>query len=164
MAVETIDQATGETVPLRTPFNYDRDAVSLATGLACGDPTRAQQNFKEETDINTIVRRFGLTGQLPDNVRVPTYGDFDQVNDFQTALNAVHQAEDAFMALPAALRAEFQNDPQQLLEFVANPDNRSKAVKLGLIPEPPPKGPEPALPASNADPKVPPPQGDPKTA
>lgn len=114
---------------------YDHDSVSRETGLVC-DPKEdmTQQSFKEECDINEIVRRFGLTGQLPENVRVPVSGDFTGVSDFQTAMNAVTQAQEAFMELPANLRARFNNDPQRLMEFVADSGNIEEARKLGLVP------------------------------
>lgn len=67
---------------LRTQFNYDVDAVSEETGLKCEDGTRTQQQFKDECDINEIMRRFGKTGQVPSNVRAPMYGDFTEVGDF----------------------------------------------------------------------------------
>ena len=117
----------------RTPYNYDTDEVSAETGLACSDETLTQQQFKEESDINEIVRRFGLTGQMPENVNLPRYGDFTEVTDFQSALNLVLQAEDEFMRLPAELRARFQNDPGALLDFVHDDRNRDEAIKLGLI-------------------------------
>lgn len=128
---------------VRTPFNYNRDMVSRSGWLDCKEPSKTQQNQKDDCDINTIVRRFGLTGQLPDNVRVPQYGDFTGVQDFQTAVNAVRSASESFMELPAELRARFDNDPQKLLEFVANGDNRDEAVKLGLVKPPPPAPVEP---------------------
>lgn len=123
---------------IRTPFNYDTDSVSLSTGLSCPDPTLAQQSFKDECDINTIMRRFGQGAELPENFRSPQYGDFDQVADYQTALNAVRQADEAFMAMPADLRARFHNQPQELLDFLADGTNKAEAIKLGLIPRPEP--------------------------
>lgn len=117
----------------RTPYNYDRDAASDESGLKCEDKSLAQQQFKEETDINEIVRRFGLTGQMPEDLRVPTYGDFTDVMDFQTAMNAVTQAQEQFMALPAELRAHFANDPQNLMTFLDDDRNRAEAEKLGLL-------------------------------
>lgn len=117
---------------LRSAFNYDTDMVSEETGLRCEDPSKTQQNQRDEADINTIVRRFGLTGQLPENVRIPQYGDFTGVTDYQTALNAVKAAETAFMVLPADLRAKFDNDPHLYVEFCTNPDNADELVKLGL--------------------------------
>lgn len=120
---------------LRTPYNYDTNEASKLSGLKCLDPSRAQQNQKLESDINEIVRRFGLTGKLPDNPRVPQYGDFSVVNDYQTALNAVISAQQAFGEFPAHIRSRFNNDPQELLEFVADDRNREEAERLGLIPK-----------------------------
>lgn len=122
---------------VRNPYNYDRDAVSTETGLFCDDPSKAQQQFKEESDINTIVERFNLTGQLPSDVRAPQYADFEGVFDFKSAMNAIRQAEESFMAMPAHVRARFVNDPQRFVEFCSDPANLEEARKLGLaLPSP----------------------------
>ena len=118
---------------LRTPYNYDTDKVSDETGLSCPEPTLAQQNFKDETDINHIVRQFGLTGELPGKPMSPQYGDFTGVLDYHSAVNAVLAAQDDFMELPAQLRSRFNNDPAQLIDFLDNEQNREEAIKLGLI-------------------------------
>lgn len=118
---------------LRTEFNYDMNEASVESGLKCEDPSMAQQQFLEESDINTIVERFGLTGEMPAMPSMPVYGDFTEVNDFQSAMNAVLVAQGQFMELPAKVRARFGNDPQQLLEFIANDDNRKEAEVLGLV-------------------------------
>lgn len=120
---------------LRTPYNYDMDDVSAKTGLVCleGPFGRTQQSSKEECDINTIVRNFGLTGELPQNVRMPESGDFvDAVTDYQTALNMVMEAEARFMEFPAEVRKRFNHDPGKLMEFVEDPNNLDEARKLGL--------------------------------
>ncbi|WNK14527.1 MAG: internal scaffolding protein [Microvirus sp.] len=125
---------------LRTEHNYDRDAISEITGLDCPeDEGRTQQQFAEETDINTIVRRFGLTGQLPENVNMPSSGDFTTVHDFQSAMNLIRQSEQEFMKLPAEMRKRFEHDPQQLINFLEDGNNRPEAEKLGLINKPPEK-------------------------
>lgn len=122
---------------LRTPYNYDVDAVSDLTGLKCEDLSLAQQHMKEETDINNIVAQYGVTGQLPETpVLVPTYGDFTGTNDYRQALDLVMAADDAFMALPANVRERFNNDPAELVDFVSDVNNRSEAIDLGLIPPP----------------------------
>jgi len=117
----------------RSAFNYDRDAVSDESGLLCLDPSLAQQSFKEEVDINTIVNRFGVTGHLPSPARLPSYGDFEGVWDYQSAMNALRSADSAFMALPAALRKRFDNDPHQFVQFCSDDANRDEAVKLGIL-------------------------------
>lgn len=117
---------------LRTEHNYDRREASKACALLCKDESKAKQSFAEESDINTIVRRFGLTGQLPTDVRAPTYGDFTEVMDFHTAMNAVAQAGEAFDRMPAAVRARFNNDPGAFVDFCSNPDNLPEMEKMGL--------------------------------
>lgn len=118
---------------LRTPYNYDVNEASDASALVCEDPSLAQQHAKDECDINTIVRRFGLTGELPSNVRTPQYGDFSDATDYHTALNAVRAADAAFMQLPADVRTRFNNDPGALVDFVSDDNNRAEAEKLGLV-------------------------------
>ena len=118
---------------LRTPYNYDTDAASNESGLHCEDASLAQQHFKDECDINNILRQFNITGLLPEHALSPRYGDFTGISDYHTALNQVIAAETEFMALPADLRARFNNDPAQLIEFLDNPENLKEAKTLGLV-------------------------------
>jgi len=118
---------------LRTPYNYDVNEASDVSALVCEDPSLAQQHAKDECDINTIVRRFGLTGELPSNVRAPQYGDFTDAVDYHTALNAVRAADEAFMQLPADVRTRFNNDAGAFVDFVSDDANRAEAEKLGLV-------------------------------
>ena len=121
---------------LRTPYNYDRDAASNESGLACEEPSLTQQHFKDETDINNILRQFNVTGMLPEAPLSPRYGDFSGIVDYHSALNAVIAAEDSFMTLPAQIRARFENDPAQLIDFLGDENNRSEAENLGLLDKP----------------------------
>lgn len=131
-----------ESVYMRTPYSYDRKAASDETALVCADVSRAQQQFKEECDINTIVRRFGLTGELPKDVAMPESGDFTDVVDYKTAMDMIRKADEAFMQMPSAVRDRFQNDPQRFLEFSSDPNNYDEARKLGLL-KPPREAPKP---------------------
>lgn len=119
-------------IVLRGGFSYDGDAVSLESATDSGGPSLTQQQFQEECDINTIVRQFGLTGELPNNVKMPQFGDFEGIFDYQSALNMVIAADDAFMSLPADVRARFHNNPQALVEFCSKPENLDEMRKLGL--------------------------------
>lgn len=118
---------------VRGPYNYDRNKASDESGLKCEDKTRTKQSFKDDADINTIVRRFNLTGQLPTNVRAPEYRDFTDVVDYHTAMNAVAKANEAFDAMPAHVRSRFNNDPGQFVDFCMNADNLDEMKKLGLL-------------------------------
>lgn len=118
---------------LRTPYNYDRDAASDESGLKCEDASKTKQSFAAECDINEVVRRFNITGQIPENVRMPTYADFDEVYDFKSALEACQEARESFMMMPAQLRARFHNDPQEFVEFCSQEENHAEAEKMGLV-------------------------------
>lgn len=118
---------------VRNPYNYDTNEAGDESGLKCEDEPRTKQSFKEECDINTIVERFGLTGELPQNVRAPEYRDFTSAVDYHTALNAIAQANEAFDQMPANVRARFHNDPGEFVDFVNDNNNREEAKKLGLL-------------------------------
>jgi len=99
------------------------------------------QSMAEEADINNLMYRYGITGKMPENPRVPTYGDFSGINDYRTAIEAVREADHAFMEIPAQIRSKFDNDPQKFLEFCSNETNRPEMQQLGLLrdlPTPPP--------------------------
>lgn len=130
-----IDSETGEIVIpfLRSAFNYDVNRVSDASALHCLDPSLASQSEAKDADINEIVRRFGITGELPQNFNPPQYGDFTEIGDYRSALEAVRNAAESFMEMPADLRAKFHNDPAELIDFLANEANRNEAVSLGLV-------------------------------
>lgn len=141
-----------KSVFLRAGFNYDTMQASDESALRCEDKSLAQQSFKEECDINTIMERFGHGAALPQGFRAPMYGDFTGLGDYRSAIEAVHAAGDAFLSMPAQLRARFENDPAKLIDFVSNESNREEAVRLGLIPEKPAVPGAPAEPVKGAEP------------
>ena len=118
---------------VRNPYNYDMALASEESGLACKDPSLAQQHMKDECDINVLVERFGVTGSMPVAPIEPSYGDFSGVGDYHTALNKIKAADEAFMALPAKIRAKFDHDPNALLNYLQNEENRDEAIQIGLI-------------------------------
>ena len=118
---------------LRTAYNYDTMAASDESALVCKDPSLAVQADLLPSDINTILRNFGVTGKLPMTSRLPTYGDFTGIFDFQSAINAVNDAQESFDSLDADLRYRFHNDPQEFVAFCSDEANRLEAEKLGLV-------------------------------
>lgn len=101
-----------------------------------------EQSHVKDADINNIVRKYEQTGIIdPFLVREGAgyYGDFTQHRDFQENLNTVIAAQDAFAALPARVRALYDNDPAKLmkhLDFIhANPteENIGLGIKNGIL-------------------------------
>lgn len=96
---------------------YDAKAVSIATSVDTGRETLVQQHLKEEVDVNTIVRRFGLTNDLPSWRGDGLYGDFTGITDYESAVEKIRSVDTRFMALPVELRDRFKNDPAELVRF-----------------------------------------------
>lgn len=100
--------------------------------LKCSDPSLAQQQWKDEVDINMMLAKFKIGQTLPTSLRVPTYGDFTGVSDFRSAMDSVRVAKESFADLPLSLRKRFDNDPQQFLEFCSKEENLDELRKMGL--------------------------------
>lgn len=116
-----------------TPYNLPDNWNDLSS-LKCEDISLTTQADKDDADINTIVRRFGLTGELPSGVAVPEYDDFTMIpNDYHAALMFLEAADETFMTMPADVRSRFDNDAGKFLEFVQTPSNYDEAVSLGLV-------------------------------
>jgi len=98
-------------------------------------PSRTKQAFKDEVDINRIMKKYQKTGVLPVSQKSPLYGDFSSIPDFEAASNKLIQAQEAFDAQPAYLRKRFNNNPSELLAFLQDESNRDEAIKLGLVPK-----------------------------
>lgn len=93
---------------------------------------KAQQQFKNDCDINSIMARFQKTGALDHVSRYqPQYG-IASPNDYHKSMNIITRAQQMFDDLPSSLRNRFNGSPEELLEFVQNPENAKEADELGL--------------------------------
>lgn len=111
----------------------DGDAVSNATGLECKDVSLTHQESVEETDINRIVETWVRTGIAPVNPIKALSGDFSDAVDYRTSLDRLRVAQTEFNGLDANVRSYFANDPANLIDFLNNENNRTKAEELGLV-------------------------------
>jgi len=102
------------------------------TGFHSDEPSLTKQEFTESCDPNFILDRHAR-GQDISLTGIPRYGDFTTApRSYHEALNIVTHAQQSFMQLDAKIRAKFDNDPAQFLDFVSNPDNSQALVDLGL--------------------------------
>lgn len=117
---------------------YDEVAdllVREATAISFADPSLTQQHFARDADLNTIIKRYGITdGAIPPAALDPKYfGDFTDEADFRDHLERIRNAENRFNALPANIRGMFDNDMIFMHDWVTAPENAEEAVKLGLL-------------------------------
>jgi hypothetical protein len=109
---------------VRTPYNYDRDEVSKNTALVCEDESLAQQNMKAETDLNVMIRKYGV---LP--AQEVNWKEFDATvipRDYHELQNMMKEADAAFLSLPGEIRQSVDNDPAK---FLAMFDAKQSEIK-----------------------------------
>lgn len=98
------------------------------------EPSMAQQQFKDECDINNIMNKYLKTGEFTHATgKQGVYADFTEITDFQGMVDTIQKAEEAFALLPAQIRAKFQNNPGELVDFLGDPKNYDEALSLGLL-------------------------------
>lgn len=86
--------------------------------LFCKTPSLTKQYFKDECDINNVIKRFTETGQIPvQNNLDPQYGDAPDF-DLKTALDLVKNAHREFDELSPQNKQLFDNDSQNYLNFL----------------------------------------------
>lgn len=95
--------------------------------------SKTDQSFKDECDVNFIVRNFMKTGQITHLRHVKGINaDLSHVGDFHETMNFLTSAQQHFESLPSHIRARFGNSPSELVAFLQDPKNADEAVKLGL--------------------------------
>lgn len=98
--------------------------------------SRTKSEFKDECDINKVLKRHGVTDLMRQGINNLTLmGDIDvsQVDTYEEMVQVVKNAEDAFNAVPSHVRKRFSNDPGEMIDFLKDPSNKDEAIKLGLV-------------------------------
>lgn len=96
---------------IRTQIDGLNELYSDDTALDCSDmPDMTRQEFKAETDVNTILARYGIDGIK----RPPEYSEIDYNLDLQQSLEAIRDAEQAIAKLPAEIYVKYPTWEQLL--------------------------------------------------
>lgn len=104
------------------------------------EPSLTKQEFKDECDINVLMKRYQKTGLFPQYPgQSPRYVSNIDAPDFLEAQNLVIKAREEFLGLNSELRKRFDNDPAKFYAFVNDPDKAEELVKLGLREAPKPE-------------------------
>lgn len=123
------------TVAIQNRYDYKSHSRPKVFFDKKRDKSLTNQADMDAADINKIMARYEKTGVLIDPLgveRKPTYGDFTEIKSYHETLSAVRRAEQAFSLLPAVIRNRFDNDLQELINFLEDPKNDKEAVDLGL--------------------------------
>lgn len=92
----------------------------------------AKQEFKDDADINSIMRKFQKTGVINHSAKYqPVYGETSPLT-YHESMNVIKAADTMFFELPSSLRKKFENSATKFLEFVQDEKNFEEAQELGL--------------------------------
>lgn len=104
-------------------------------------PSRTKQSFRDECDVNKIVKRFNQVNACDFVTKFGSPGgnfaDLTSVPDLRESFDVVERAQTAFSSLPSALRKRFSFSPQVFVDFCLNPANSAELQQLGLSKSPP---------------------------
>lgn len=104
-------------------INVENPTTDASNGALIQDPEgniyenkdMARQEFAKEADINYMLSRFNVVPARG----APTFGEWDDNIDLQTALDATREARSAYRRVPEELRKRF-NSMEELLAAVEN--------------------------------------------
>lgn len=145
MRYQGYSQPTGQSDEMESSAYVEIDRANPALYIDCSNlPSLTRQEFADDCDINKLMSQYEKTGLLPSNMNTsqPRYLDVSEVPDLRTALDYLQDSTAAFMALPASVRKEFDNDALKFVDFASDPKNIDDMRKWGLAP-PLPKPAEP---------------------
>lgn len=99
------------------------------------EPTKTQQQYKEQVDVNNIMKKYKKTGSITHlrNAANGVYMDLTQIPSYEEALMQIEKAQRAFEEIPSHIRLKFNNDPSQLISYLKDPSNLQEAITYGLV-------------------------------
>ena len=106
----------------------DKDGNSVLMPV---DPIVADQSFKDQTDINKILKRHSIKDAASHIALFPpeAYHEFQNI-DLLEAHAQIGRANAIFGALPSEVRSEFNNDAFAFAAFASDPANNDRLTEL----------------------------------
>lgn len=153
MRYQGYSMPTGEIDEMESSAYVQLDRNDPRFSLDCSNlPSLTRQEFADECDINKLMLQYEKTGILPTtNAGEPRYLDVSDVPDLMAAHAILQEATISFMALPATIRRDFDNDPVKFITFAENPENIEKLREWKLAPPAPVEPPPQKVEISNLD-------------
>ena len=118
---------------------YTRYAPPKSPVADSSKPSLTQQEFKESCDINNILAKFSVQAQalgVDPSLLMPqdqgSYGDFSNLDDFQTAQNKIAFLNDQFSNLPSDVRRKFGDDLNTFIGAISDPSRVDELGDLGV--------------------------------
>ncbi len=127
-------ESTGEVaeksvIKVRSQYS-PRVRVALYCDPASGN---TQQQFREEVNINNIVKKYHDTGMIQQMANSQGSYGYATSQSFTEAMHIVANARSEFERLPSSVRSHFENDTSKFLDAVQDPERKKEFIELGLV-------------------------------
>ena len=93
-----------------------------------GQKSMTIQSDRTRSDIESILNQ-GIAAVDP---RQMSFFDVSDMPDFRGVRDAINSAYNSFDNLPAKVRKEFENDPANLIDALADPEQNDRMIELGI--------------------------------
>lgn len=117
---------------LRPQPRHQRKVSTTMVVDGVRDEGLTEQSHLGDVGIHYILKRHAKTGIIDHLASNPHYGDYTDAPGYQEAMNTIAAAKSLFESLPSEVRRDMDNSPQQFVDFMQNPDNRSEIEAYGL--------------------------------
>lgn len=92
--------------------------------------SKTQQGLAKTVELKRVLKNSGV---IPTVNKQPIYGDFTEFPDLSRAIEIAEKANNAFLELPASVRAKFNNSPAEMSKWILKPENLEEARELGIV-------------------------------
>lgn len=109
-------------------------ADRLPVILDCGEVMMTKQEFKDECDIENILKQFSKTGIIEHITKQEAqWLELPDAMDYQQSLETMRQAQEAFESLPSVVREKYDNNPERFLEALHDPSQKDYLTEVGIF-------------------------------
>lgn len=114
-----------------------RENKTFIVGKSFTKPSKTDQSFKKECDVNHIMSRFAKTGEITHLRRQQgVYADITNLKGLQESAEQLHTVREIFNELPSELREKLDNNPLNFIDYLQDPKNLEEATKYGFFEKP----------------------------
>ena len=112
---------------------------------------KAKQSFKDQCDINKIIKKYTEAGELPrTHGREPVYRDHQNANFTEVQMN-IAGAKTLYAELHPSIQEKFES-PEDFINGLTDPDRIPEMINKGIVREILPQGSPKPSPQPGGDP------------
>ena len=120
-------------------IKYERENGTIGLKSINDEPSKTDQQYKDDCDVNEIIRRYKKDGIVPHVKNINAqFADVSDIPSLMEGIERIDAAKEEWLKVPASIRKKHGNSVVNFYNWLADPANQDEAVKLGLKKKPKP--------------------------